>query len=526
VPVRYGEAVSDDSVTVHPSLSELASPEDAAAVLDTVVRVAPFGFALVGLDHRYLVVNDRLAVMNGATVEAHIGRHIADVVPDLATRAVDLLTTVASTGQPILDVEMACESPAGSGRRRVRSESFHRIATGDGRIVGVAVIARDVTDDRTLRGHRGAQQLARLADAAPEPVLVLSRIDAASPDDFWIEHANESALGSLAGAVASTDVVGRRLYSVFDWLASVGLHDRFADVLATGQPFSSTALEYPPELAARGRDGRFDVSISRSGGYLVVSWHDSTAELRREEPRTRLDVERARIERMQAAFLPRQLPDMVGIELGSAYRAAGGGVAIGGDWYDAVGTSDGVAFCIGDVAGHGIDAVETMAVARVAWRAYADDDPEPTRLLERLSRFVHAQALRQRTDHLVTALSAHYDARTRAVTWATAGHLPPLVVDGAGNARVLTGQPAPPLGVHPGTFELHRSTLAPGATIVLYTDGLIERRGEHIDDSIARLCRIAASLPATPPALCTQLVDRMARTGHVDDVCVLALRAG
>ena len=198
-----------------------------------------------------------------------------------------------------------------------------------------------------------------------------------------------------------------------------------------------------------------------------------------------LERERGIAETLQRALLPERLPDVPGLRLSALFEPATG--AVGGDWYDALALDGGeVALLIGDVAGKGIPAAALMGELRGGLRAGVLDGGEPNEMLRRLDR------LAVRAGRMATVLLVLLDPRTGALRHASAGHLPPLLIEPDGAVRFLRAGAAPPLlafdpAVAPGT-----TTLAPGARLLLYTDGLVERRREPIDQSLARLAAAAA----------------------------------
>jgi PAS domain S-box-containing protein len=227
------------------------------------------------------------------------------------------------------------------------------------------------------------------------------------------------------------------------------------------------------------------------------------------------------VEMLQRSLLPDKLPKLPGVTIAARYRP--GGADVGGDWYDAIPLDDGrVGLAMGDVVGHGLGAASLMGQLRHAARAYALEGHSPPGVLDRLDRLVRSLPGAQ----MATLLYLVVDSDLRTVRFASAGHVPPLVVGPDGEARFLEGAPNPPLGVFDssGHKEL-TAELGPGSTIVLYTDGLVEERGVSIDAGLDAL-RKAAAHPADPEELCDHIVQSMLaiHPAH-DDIAVLALQA-
>ncbi|WP_196807478.1 SpoIIE family protein phosphatase [Candidatus Solirubrobacter pratensis] len=258
--------------------------------------------------------------------------------------------------------------------------------------------------------------------------------------------------------------------------------------------------------------------------YLVkpFSANELVARVRSALELARLREERAReaervAETLQRSLLPAQLPELPELALAGRYVPAGHGLKVGGDWYDAVPLMDGsVVLAIGDVAGHGLRAAATMGQVSHALRAYAREDLAPAELMRRLDALVQAGDL-----GMTTCVCAQLAPATGELRWANAGHLPPLVLSGDGSVRPLAGPLANPLGVVPGTvFREGADVLGDGESLVLYTDGLVERRGPLIDEGIARLERALATDP-DPDALLAALLGG---EEPADDVALLIAR--
>jgi serine phosphatase RsbU (regulator of sigma subunit)/anti-sigma regulatory factor (Ser/Thr protein kinase) len=235
-----------------------------------------------------------------------------------------------------------------------------------------------------------------------------------------------------------------------------------------------------------------------------------------------LERERDIALRLQRGMLPETLPEVEGLELACRYRAAGEGVEVGGDWYDVVARDDGLVHAIvGDVAGSGIVAATLMGQMRSSFHAYAYDHASPAEVLRRMLRMVPEGTM-------ATAVCMSLDPYTGDLRYASAGHLPPLTIDGAtGAVAVHELGGAPPLGfAAPEAIHDTRVALAVGSTLVAYTDGLIERRAESIDIGIDRVAR---SLVATRELAADELAARVLEdAGGLpaldDDVALLVVK--
>jgi serine phosphatase RsbU (regulator of sigma subunit)/anti-sigma regulatory factor (Ser/Thr protein kinase) len=224
----------------------------------------------------------------------------------------------------------------------------------------------------------------------------------------------------------------------------------------------------------------------------------------------------------QRALLPDDAPAVPGWTVATHYRPAGDQEA-GGDFYDMLRLTDGrFAAIVGDVMGRGLEAAAAMAQIRSVVRAYAVEDPDPVKVFRRVDSFFEALAVPQ----LVTAVYFLVDPGSGTVRIVNAGHLPPILVDPNGS-RALPTVTGPPFGL--GSVDRGALTLrlATGAALIAVTDGLVERRGEDIDEGFDRILRATAD-PQEGDA--EQLLKRVLsasvtqRATHDDDVTVLVIK--
>ncbi|WP_353051352.1 GAF domain-containing SpoIIE family protein phosphatase [Streptomyces sp. Caat 7-52] len=236
--------------------------------------------------------------------------------------------------------------------------------------------------------------------------------------------------------------------------------------------------------------------------------------------------ERVRVgaEQFQRLLLP-TLPDLWPFEAAAIYRPAAEPSRLGGDWYDAVPLPDDVvAVVIGDVVGHDLQAAAAMAATRNMLRALLlDQSRAPGAVLAQLDR-----ALEAVTDNPVTTTTLariEPEGAGWRLRWSTAGHVPPLVVSHDHRAVYLLAEPGLPLGVDTAQPRPdHSRPLPPDATVVFFTDGLIEHPGHSIDESLNQLAELAAAHASLPlPEFVRALADLHPSDGH-DDMAVLALR--
>jgi len=232
-------------------------------------------------------------------------------------------------------------------------------------------------------------------------------------------------------------------------------------------------------------------------------------------------------EQLQRSMLTApQQPD--GAEIAVRYVPAAEAAAVGGDWYDAFPQADGsTMLVIGDVSGHDTAAAATMGQLRSLLRGIATtlDDATPAAVLTKLDRAMRLLDI----DTLATAAVVRLERAPGGgfrLRWSSAGHLPPAVLSPAGDSRWLTGASGPMLGLGLD-LPRHDSVAAaePGSIVLLYTDGLVERRHVGLDAALTRLQEALSGLADRPPArLCDELLHQLVPGHPADDVALLAVR--
>jgi serine phosphatase RsbU (regulator of sigma subunit) len=235
--------------------------------------------------------------------------------------------------------------------------------------------------------------------------------------------------------------------------------------------------------------------------------------------------QRSMSETLQRSLLPRQLPAIPGWEFAARYVPATKGADIGGDWYSVVEVDDHrFALVVGDVSGHDLAAAGVMAALRYTIRTLAQLGIPPDEILDRSARELDVTT----DEHFATVLIGLVDTGTQKLTLATAGHLPPLMLEKGGRPDFLKIAPGVPLGVPGPRPRSATFAFGAGSTLVVFTDGLIEHRGQTLDAGLERL-RVAAAAaavesPASPDDLIAHLVTALAGGDQEDDIAVLAVQ--
>lgn len=316
--------------------------------------------------------------------------------------------------------------------------------------------------------------------------------------------------GRIEYAETTAEAV-RRWPAMRGFARSHGLDGALATVplVSGGRELGALAVRYPRPGPLDEAGGRLLETVGRLAGAALLR---ASHYLR----------EHSVAETLQRSLLPLHLPEVPGVTIAAGYAAAGEGIEAGGDWYDSIDLGDGrLALMVGDVVGHGPRAASVMGQLRSALRAFAGDRRDgPEEVVANLSRF----AGRIDGADVATVCYAELDVAARRVRYVCAGHPPPLVVTADGGAAYLEEGRGVPLAVRPEpSYSEGSAEVPPGATLVLYTDGLVERRGVHIDRGFAILAEAVARHVRRPPAEITDAVLGE-RGGSGDDCALLACR--
>jgi PAS domain S-box-containing protein len=287
--------------------------------------------------------------------------------------------------------------------------------------------------------------------------------------------------------------------------------------------------EYEYRLMSRSGEHRWivDRGVPRYEGGEFVGYVGAAADihermLMQDQLREHYEIEHTIAETLQRSLLPERLPRIAGLGLVPRYLPAGRGAAIGGDWYDALERPDGrVALVVGDVAGHGLRAAATMGQLRNAFRAYGLVESSPAEVVARVNRLVMSGV----EEAMATVLYLVLDRETGEITFSAAGHPPPLLLAPDG-PRFLEGGRSVPIGAaDPAVFREASAVLPPGASLLLYTDGLVERRGVPLEESLDKLAAAAGEAEDDLERLCDRvLASVLPRLDPADDVALLAVR--
>ncbi len=325
---------------------------------------------------------------------------------------------------------------------------------------------------------RGSYQVLRTGVSEFAPEITDELLELSAQDE---EHLRLMRMLELRSGMSCALKVGDRSFGVITWIA--GEH---------GRRFSAADLAFGEDLARR-------AAIAIDTAQLHTQLRDSALELQR-------------------AVLPERLPDLSGWETAVAYRPAGRTDA-GGDFYDVVALGDGrVAMFVGDVMGRGVQAASVMAQMRSAIRTLVALDPSPTAVMAGMDRVFDGLQL----DQLVTMVYAVADPATDRLAVINAGHPGPLLVRADGSVDLLEHPSTLILGVGGGDRAVLETDLRPHDRLLLYTDGLVERRHEDADTGTARLVKaLLLDRPGTLDENLSTLVEEVRDPTRDDDVAAL-----
>lgn len=444
------------------------------------------------------------------------------------------------------------------------------VRAADGTILEWVGVTLDITDGRRQALER--EQLTEQARAAAGRTQRLQRVAARLSRSVRIADIVEAVLdeahngvGASGGGLSLLDETGTRLrYQVLNgydpdvkaqWAdISIDTTSPGPEVLRTGEPlfisgadqlvarFPTPEIERFVRLSQEQAWARLPISTTgRPFGVLALGfveerdWNDeertfllALADLAAQAVERARSYERERSTAMllQRSMLPDRLPDVAGLRIAGTYQPAGGDVDVSGDWYDAFTVhGDRLALVVGDVRGKGALAASVMGRVRNSLRGYAALDPDPALVLRRLD--VLAETFDD-DEEIVTVAYAVLDPVSGRLEHASAGHLPSVLLYSDGSTAELTGGRGMPLGVGRSSRDTAVAVLAPGCTLLMITDGLVEARDRSLIEGYAALDVALAEVPSRDGALDVDqvgahLLSRLVRDELDDDVTVLTV---
>ncbi|MCQ4084955.1 SpoIIE family protein phosphatase [Streptomyces sp. RB6PN25] len=418
---------------------------------------------------------------------------------------------------------------ANKAAKSAKPPSAHTGAGGAGEGTGPGAVP-------AARGERGRPGPSALAEqlAALSVQDVLGQVPALIAVTYGPDH----RVGYVNDAY--TEVFGPRepgepARNALPELAGLGLLPLMDQVHRSAKPRTVKArkVTWTGAGSGAGRHGYFTFTCTplkgvteggddETAGVLIFAADVTDQVQAAERLRTSERLQREAAVTLQRSLLPQELEQPDDLRVAATYQPGGTDAAVGGDWYDVITLGAGrTALVIGDVMGRGVRAAAVMGQLRTAVRAYARLDLPPHEVIQLLDGL----AAEIDATQIATCIYAVHDPSEARLSYASAGHLPILVRDPDGTIARAEGPTGPPLGTGGWLHTSGSVSLEPGATAVLYTDGLVERRESDIDEGVAALEQALAGATGTPQVICDRLLRALGVTAeHDDDVAVLVLQ--
>ncbi|HVX68901.1 MAG TPA: SpoIIE family protein phosphatase [Mycobacteriales bacterium] len=446
-----------------------------------------------------------------------VGRRPTDLLADDRGSQIEKHMQAALAGETRVFDHAALHDAAGFWRSTVVP-----VRDADGAVVAGMIISRDVAP--ALEAQRTQQESEERFEGALEAMLDSVTVQQPVRDatgtvvDFRISYATENAV-DFAGR-RRAELIDHTLRELFpelgdDFIAA------YVHVLKTGQGVHFNAFPYPD---ADGNERMYDLAVSRIGDALLVTWREVT-----ERERSRVLVARAAAvrsvsEQLQRGLLPAAPPEIPGVRFAATYHPALETAEVGGDWYDVVprpsadAPSQVVDVIVGDVEGHDGHAAARMARYSTLVRAACCRCERVEAIVNELREF-HTTFDNER---LVTIAIARVDVATGEVVVVSAGHPPPVIRRATGEVQVADLSVDPPVGAPGESVAVGTLHLEPGATLVMFSDGLLDPRADP-DDAYRTIATILSGVdPASPTELVSSLEDYARGHQPSDDVVVVA----
>ncbi|WP_327353717.1 SpoIIE family protein phosphatase [Streptomyces sp. NBC_01304] len=535
------------------------------------------GISVMDTELRYRFVNRRMAQMNGIPAEDHVGRTLKELLPHVH-RNDDVLRRVLRDGRP--------RELNGVGRTLAKTPydmrewhvSYHRLEL-DGETVGIAGVGLENSAARAyLRSLEQAHERLALYDRAAvrtasslDPKVISAELadtvvptfaDAASVELFVddqptgqrppplgtlrLRRAALTAVPHLEGLVGAFGVPGdtidyqqssairRALETGLPWLDNDISEEAYLRVAPTPDPARLSAYR-----AARLHSGLVlplpgpghplgTLTMIRAGDSppfteqdVLIAGELATRAAANLDHAKRYAQEYAMAQELQRALLSEPSFAHPDLEVASRYLPAGDNAVVGGDWFDAIALPGGRSLLvIGDVMGHGVQAAVAMSHYRSMLRLLAASGMPPDEILQEADQRVSRLGF----DRSATCLLLRVDPREGSCTSSSAGHLPALRLLPDGRTELLSVSTGPPLGTGVGGYGQHLGKLVPGAAVLMFSDGLIERRGEAIDDSLRRLTSLRLRAGAPLEDILDKVLAGLSPVCPDDDITLLAAR--
>jgi PAS domain S-box-containing protein len=534
--------------------------------LDVLFDQAPVAVVFMDRELRTRWTNAAFRRLTGLADEAVIGRRPSET--DTAEPFIDVDLIERSLAERVMNagvpVGMRLEQIV-AGKRRIFDWSAYRV-TDSGRVLGAVGALKDITGP--VQANARLDLLER-AGSEIGTTLDIRRTAAEFVDLAVPELADRATVNLLEPVLQEEDPLSAdpgalqfRRVAVHDAVTTAKVDFRVGDLVtlsATGRPAAALLRGEPLLARSPAEMGQFGLAPRPLQALLDRGVHTwmmvplnargvtlGMAGLGRAENREPYDeadvrlaadlgeraavyIDNARLYTrehhaaviLQRSLLPRDIPQVAGLDIAYRYRPASRATEIGGDWFDVIPLARGqVALVIGDVTGHGIHAAAIMGQLRTTTAALARTGCPPGQIMRELTDLVAAHG----DEAGATCLYAVYDPASRRCRLASAGHPPPALRRPDASTEFIELPPGLLLGAGHGSYPVVDRQLPRGSVLALYTDGLIERPGEDIGTGMSRLARALAAGPAcSPDDLCDSVLASLAPRPR-DDIALLLAR--
>jgi serine phosphatase RsbU (regulator of sigma subunit)/anti-sigma regulatory factor (Ser/Thr protein kinase) len=515
------------------------------AVVDLLLA-APLPMALALGDGFLLIYNDAYAELLGPLHPAALGRPAEEPGPAIAE--------VYRTGRAVLEPEAQLTLTRGEAAQAFLTRGHSPVHDGTGAVAGVLTVAAETTQV-TRRLQSLGELTSRLAGALTiDDVarVVLGYATASFDVDHCLFGVDDGAAYRYVRRVRGEmlDEADERLPPVWKRVSAQAPGAPMVTAALTGRP-SFVADGEPLRQVANDRHERRIRALaalplrapSLTGaitlGYRVAhAWLPAeralltaAAELiaQAAERARRFEAQHGTAQLLQRSMLPEHLPELDTFRLAARYDVGVDGNAAGGDFYDAFELGDGrLAMVLGDVAGHDVRAAAVMGQVRAALRALALTDPAPPSVLAGLDRLVGSLGAESRNEEIfVTVVYGVLDLADGTITLSSAGHPPPVLRraglgGGPASAELVKVPPGAPLGLG-GRWQTGQVRLEPGDTILMFSDGVVERRHRSLNEGLDALVAVTAAAGGGDPRILCSLATSAVEGATDDDVAVLAV---
>ncbi len=404
-------------------------------------------------------------------------------------------------------------------RRSQQLRALAEVSVVTGSAMSVPEILSHVTE--RARDVVGAHQAVASLTTGDDRAQAITSVSTSEQYEQWRDYDAPPEGSGIYAAVCETNT-------------PIRLTQRQLEAHPRWRGFGVAAAQHPPmdgwlAVPLVGRNGQNLGLIQLAGAYSGAFTAEDEAVLVQLARLASVSIENARSHahehdlatELQKSLLP-QVRDVSGLAVASRYLPAARELGLGGDWYDVIPRSDGrVVLVVGDVVGHDVRAARTMGQLRHAVRAYSTENPAPDSVMSRVDRLMTAVA----PEEFASMFYLLLDPPTGRAVYTNAGHPPPLLVKPDGATCYLPDATSPPVGyLSPADYHNDEMVLRPSTTLLLYTDGLIERRGTSLTSSLEQLEAMTRTADPDPSLLLTAVERWLGGSTPDDDVAMLAVR--